>query len=261
MRRPTCTAAHRRASHSRSQGRSHSADAPANPASPAGDVEVDEDPVPFEGDFFRAASEYAANDLPFGGKPMDINLDSYEPAEESSDDEGSDDEAVGHDIAQPVPEQERDGRRLQSPPASPISEPSHQQILADVHEEDSDQNAVSGQQPQGSPPSGITLEQHKQVRDAPVHITAFGGKAGAPTQPGQGPHSAYTSYAREVDPDAKNPYAPFASRMDWEIARWAKLRGSGSTAFTDLLAIPEVCRLRPVFIVLSLTTRFRSETY
>ncbi|KAJ7434366.1 hypothetical protein B0H11DRAFT_2258450 [Mycena galericulata] len=34
-----------------------------------------------------------------------------------------------------------------------------------------------------------------------------------------------------------NPYAPFASKMDWDIAKWAKLRGSGSTAFTDLLQI------------------------
>ncbi|KAJ7789675.1 hypothetical protein B0H14DRAFT_3502730 [Mycena olivaceomarginata] len=28
--------------------------------------------------------------------------------------------------------------------------------------------------------------------------------------------------------------------MDWEVARWAKLRGSGSTAFTDLLHIEGV---------------------
>jgi hypothetical protein len=37
-----------------------------------------------------------------------------------------------------------------------------------------------------------------------------------------------------------NVYAPFASEMDWEVARWAKLRGSGSTAFTDLLKIEGV---------------------
>ncbi|KAH9830938.1 uncharacterized protein C8Q71DRAFT_883208 [Rhodofomes roseus] len=43
-----------------------------------------------------------------------------------------------------------------------------------------------------------------------------------------------------VDPNSQNPYAPFASRLDWEMARWAKLRGSGSTAFSNLLAIPEV---------------------
>ncbi|KAJ3811030.1 hypothetical protein F5876DRAFT_88572 [Lentinula aff. lateritia] len=38
----------------------------------------------------------------------------------------------------------------------------------------------------------------------------------------------------------ENKWAPFASRMDWEIARWAKLRGTGSTAFSELLAIDGV---------------------
>lgn len=38
----------------------------------------------------------------------------------------------------------------------------------------------------------------------------------------------------------ENPYAPFASRIDWEIARWAKLRGPGSTVVTELLSIPGV---------------------
>jgi hypothetical protein len=35
-------------------------------------------------------------------------------------------------------------------------------------------------------------------------------------------------------------WAPFQSQRDWEFARWAKMRGSTSTAVSDLLAIPEV---------------------
>ncbi|KAG2159787.1 uncharacterized protein EDB93DRAFT_1237070 [Suillus bovinus] len=35
----------------------------------------------------------------------------------------------------------------------------------------------------------------------------------------------------------KNVWAPFASRIDYEVTKWAKLRGSGSTAFSELLAI------------------------
>jgi hypothetical protein len=35
-------------------------------------------------------------------------------------------------------------------------------------------------------------------------------------------------------------YAPFSSEVDWEIARWAKIRGPTSTAFSDLLNIPGV---------------------
>jgi hypothetical protein len=36
-------------------------------------------------------------------------------------------------------------------------------------------------------------------------------------------------------------WAPFRSECDWEIARWAKMRGPTSTATTELLAIPGVC--------------------
>ncbi|KDQ06449.1 hypothetical protein BOTBODRAFT_121523 [Botryobasidium botryosum FD-172 SS1] len=38
--------------------------------------------------------------------------------------------------------------------------------------------------------------------------------------------------------DPGNPFAPFKSKIDWEVARWAKLRGPGSTAVTELFAIP-----------------------
>ena len=37
--------------------------------------------------------------------------------------------------------------------------------------------------------------------------------------------------------DAGNPWAPFNSKMDWEIACWAKLCGPGSTAVSELLSI------------------------
>ncbi|KAG1884424.1 hypothetical protein F4604DRAFT_1878757 [Suillus subluteus] len=46
-------------------------------------------------------------------------------------------------------------------------------------------------------------------------------------------------YASSID-GTENPYAPFHSQMDWEIARWAKLRGPSSTAFSDLLSIDGV---------------------
>jgi hypothetical protein len=35
-------------------------------------------------------------------------------------------------------------------------------------------------------------------------------------------------------------WAPFHSECDWEIVRWAKMRGPTSTAMTELLAIPGV---------------------
>ena len=37
--------------------------------------------------------------------------------------------------------------------------------------------------------------------------------------------------------DNSNPYEPFSSKLDWEIACWAKTRGPGSNALTELLSI------------------------
>lgn len=49
-------------------------------------------------------------------------------------------------------------------------------------------------------------------------------------------------YESTVD-SKSNAWAPFASKTDWEVARWAKLRGSKSTAFSDLLAVDGVSTL------------------
>ncbi|KAG2071645.1 hypothetical protein BDR04DRAFT_1128078 [Suillus decipiens] len=49
------------------------------------------------------------------------------------------------------------------------------------------------------------------------------------------------TYASSIDNlNVENPYAPFTSQMDWEVAQWAKLRGPSSTAFSDLLSIDGV---------------------
>lgn len=39
---------------------------------------------------------------------------------------------------------------------------------------------------------------------------------------------------------AENVWAPFQSQRDWVFAQWAKNRGPGSTAVTELLAIDGV---------------------
>jgi len=51
-----------------------------------------------------------------------------------------------------------------------------------------------------------------------------------------------TRYHQSLKGGDDNPYRPFVSKRDWEVARWAKLRGSGSTAFSDLMKINGVCR-------------------
>lgn len=56
---------------------------------------------------------------------------------------------------------------------------------------------------------------------------------------GEEGHSAYACFAEELrtSTEVTGVYAPFMSKMDWEIARWAKTRGPGSTALDELLKI------------------------
>lgn len=41
--------------------------------------------------------------------------------------------------------------------------------------------------------------------------------------------------------EPNNVWVPFQSEADWKIAKWAKLRGAGSTSFSELLAVDGVC--------------------
>ena len=51
-------------------------------------------------------------------------------------------------------------------------------------------------------------------------------------------HRAYSKIVTGQHPD--NPFHPFASQLDWEIARWANEDGPGQAAFTRLLNIDGV---------------------
>lgn len=63
------------------------------------------------------------------------------------------------------------------------------------------------------------------------------GKAGAVvSREGPDANSAYASSLTNKD----NLFSPFSSKLEWEIARWAKLRGPSSTAFTELMGIDGV---------------------
>ena len=63
-------------------------------------------------------------------------------------------------------------------------------------------------------------------------------RAGSPIQPGSPVQSSFHRYQQRLDGDSK--YAPFASQIDWEIARWAKIHGPSSAAVTELLQIEGV---------------------
>ncbi|KAG6825968.1 hypothetical protein H0H92_001684, partial [Tricholoma furcatifolium] len=48
-----------------------------------------------------------------------------------------------------------------------------------------------------------------------------------------------TKYGANLN-NVENPYAPFGSKLEWDIAKWAKQRGPSSTAFTELMSIDGV---------------------
>lgn len=82
--------------------------------------------------------------------------------------------------------------------------------------------------------------EYSQEPGIQLEIEEFGGKAGQPIRVGQ--PTAANRYGTQSGGDAggANPYALFCSQIDWEVAKWGKLRGPTSTAFTELLEIPGV---------------------
>lgn len=95
-------------------------------------------------------------------------------------------------------------------------------------------------------------EAHARVSYRPVHSAKFndvvrGAEAGKVYNPdgaerrrdGNDAHAKFSDGLRRLT-EVEGSYAPFESKLDWEIARWAKTRGPGSTALDELLKIDGV---------------------
>jgi hypothetical protein len=61
--------------------------------------------------------------------------------------------------------------------------------------------------------------------------------AGAPLAGGES-QSNYSNYGQQLGDT--NVYAPFQSKLDWDIAQWMKLRGPSSNSVNEFLAIDGV---------------------
>ena len=71
-----------------------------------------------------------------------------------------------------------------------------------------------------------------------AHIEVYPGKrAGAIHSEGI---PTMKEFENTLGGPSPNLFAPFNSQTDWELAKWAKLRGPGSTAFTELMGITDV---------------------
>ena len=88
-----------------------------------------------------------------------------------------------------------------------------------------------------------------------VYIEQFPSSAAGMPIITAGLEPVYDRYASHLG-TSNNPWSPFNSKLDWEIARWAKLRGPGSTAVTDLLKIDGV-RFSIVYLSHSLKNKLQ----
>lgn len=105
--------------------------------------------------------------------------------------------------------------------------------------EGAEDNSVST--PRDQSPHCEQLYDGDTLRFKPSIVPYPSQRAGEPIEPPP-------DIGGEAEDDTDNPYHPFATHLEWEIARWAKLRGPGSTAFTELLAINGVSLLNTFVI-------------
>jgi hypothetical protein len=100
-------------------------------------------------------------------------------------------------------------------------------VMVDFEESDPSSQRHAAERQEVEKPLGRqpTIEKFpRRHAGAPIHISGT---------------TAFESY-NNVLRGADNVWAPFVSRIDYEVAKWAKLRGSGSTAFSELLAVEGV---------------------
>ncbi|THH21613.1 hypothetical protein EUX98_g8328 [Antrodiella citrinella] len=171
--------------------------------------------IQFGGAFFD-------EDLAMGGEVvMEEHVGGVGGAEEEEmDEEDEEDEEVDGNI-------DYDNGPGLEPPPDPAPPP----LPADDVQEDNDNAEIA-------PPTSRAhvepaLRQEVHVRHFP---SPRAGEALQRTEP------TFRTYNRGLhdDGESDNIFTPFESERDFQIARWAKMRGPGSTVFDKLLKIPGV---------------------
>ena len=153
----------------------------------------------------------------------------------SEDDEGGVSENVERDVEEPIAPIPGNSATAAGPPTAIANDGSEffdAQDDSELTESESSSSATSLSVSTTGPHTTPSSTQH-------IHIKRFPSPfAGIPVKVA-GSEPVYIQYARQLG-RLDNPWAPFNSKLDWEIARWAKIRGPGSTAVTDLLRIDGV---------------------
>ncbi|KAI0634746.1 hypothetical protein C8Q77DRAFT_1253414 [Trametes polyzona] len=185
----------------------------------------------FEGDYFGV---YSGDDFEDFDEALTDSLDSGETEDERRErererlEEEDDDERGASDL-------EAETGWEPPPRAGPPADSQHA-----GHGPNTDNDTVEQGVHEGAAPRRLHAHDHLHTRTFPIQFPSM--LAGAPIdRPRE--RSAYETYQKYIDEANVNPYAPFTSRLDWEVARWAKMRGPGSTAVSELLQIEGLASL------------------
>ncbi|EKM48840.1 uncharacterized protein PHACADRAFT_33730 [Phanerochaete carnosa HHB-10118-sp] len=205
-------------------------------------------PRPFVGDFFGDAASYSMDDFPglfAEGSESEDEDDSLPPDtedNESEDGEELDDRLEGE---HPVWERPLSPTLLQQ--LEPNSSPGHGYLEEEeqplFHQSPPLQPAPVNDQ--AAPVNPAAQSRMESALRGKIYTTSYSVKsatAGMPIDNDNAQPAGYDTYKASVDATSttRNIYAPFANETEWEFVRWAKLRGPGSTAVSDLLAISGV---------------------
>lgn len=110
---------------------------------------------------------------------------------------------------------------------------------------DTDNMSVSSDDMDSDPPSSLPPDDLRERTWVTPQVVKFpNSRAGEPVRSVDSTNNTYATRLREGS--NTNLYSPFASKIDWEVAKWAKLRGPSSTSLADLLKIEGVISSVPV---------------
>jgi hypothetical protein len=181
----------------------------------------------FEGDYLHT-------------KPEDLEWPADEEAEAEGDIESEEDEVEAEGA---VAEQERDWE----PPIEPND---HHMPMEedDTHIADAPSNHHETQ---------LEHRVHRHEAEEPLHhqphVVKFPLQSAGATvmveesdsdMDSDSRPNGYHHYRQQLKDSNDGMWAPFTSKIDYEVAHWAKTRGPGSTSFSDLLEIEGVSRLQ-----------------
>ncbi|GJF00963.1 hypothetical protein PsYK624_172670 [Phanerochaete sordida] len=100
----------------------------------------------------------------------------------------------------------------------------------------------AAEQPAASSPVYAAYDQDLKKLQAPRQLEGDGASNVGGSDPSSTAANSGQPVNTSANPSCPPPpenitYAPFKSKTEWDLIRWAKLRGPGSTAFDELLAI------------------------